>query len=98
MVGSGDITDRSDLVGEPCICTPPGDIFAGDGEFLSEARALFAAGLVGVDGLPAFCTWYIMWCKLKVLVVLQKITLHKNCHNKLTLTKTITSRAYRATC
>ena len=56
LVGSGDITDKSDLVGEPCIT--PGDIFAGDGEFLSEARALFAAGLVGVDGLAAFCTWY----------------------------------------
>ena len=55
LVGSGDITDRSDLVGEPCMT--PGDIFAGDGEllFLSEARALFAAGLVGVDGLPALC-------------------------------------------
>ena len=56
LVGSGDITDRSDLVGEPCILSP-GDIF-GDGEllFLSAARALFAAGLVGVDGLAAFCT------------------------------------------
>jgi len=57
LVGSGDITDRSDLVGEPCIT--PGDIFAGDGEFLSEARALFAAGLVGVDGLPALYIVYI---------------------------------------
>lgn len=58
LVGSGDITDRSDLVGEPCIT--PGDIFAGDGELLlSEARALFAAGLVGVDGLPALYIVYI---------------------------------------
>ena len=65
LVGSGDITDRSDLVGEPCIT--PGDIFAGDGEllFLSEARALFAAGLVGVDGLAALYIVYV-WCKLKV--------------------------------
>ena len=62
LVGSGDITDRSDLVGEPWIT--PGDIFAGDGEllFLSEARALFAAGLVGVDGLPTLymIVWYIL--------------------------------------
>ena len=50
LVGSGDITDRSDLVGEPCIT--PGETF-GDGELLSAARTLFAAGLVGVDGLPA---------------------------------------------
>ena len=58
-VGSGDITDRSDLVGEPCMA--PGDIF-GDGELLSAAaRTLFAAGLVGVDGLAAFCT-YSIWC------------------------------------
>ena len=54
FVGSGDITDRSDLVGEPCILSP-GETF-GDGELLSAARALFAAGLVGVDGLAAFCT------------------------------------------
>lgn len=59
VCGNGDITDKSDLVGEPCILSP-GDIF-GDGEllFLSAARALFAAGLVGVDGLAALQVIYI---------------------------------------
>ena len=56
LVGSGDITDRSDLVGEPCMA--PGETF-GDGELLSAARTLFAAGLVGVDGLAALYIVYM---------------------------------------